>query len=67
VGPAGCVVTVSDRDGVYDVSELPPGDYKVGVESDNEQISWEHPDCGLEGWQRPIRSGEVRDCTVTIR
>lgn len=67
VGPAGRIIATSDRNGVYDLSGLPPGDYKVGVESDNEQISWEHPECGLEGWRRPFRSGDIRDCTVTVR
>lgn len=66
VGPAGRITVMSDPDGVYDVTDLPPGDYKLGIESDNEHIRWENPECGLSGWRRP-QSGDVRDCTLTMR
>ena len=57
-GPEGAVATTTDRDGIYDVSGLPPGHYSIRVPT-----SRRHGTCQTYGGQG-LNSGDVWGCEL---
>jgi hypothetical protein len=66
-GPAGQIIATSDQDGIYDVSGLPPGEYAIGAQANDEQVALQHPDCIFRGWDQPAKSGDIRECLVSVK
>lgn len=57
-GPGGAVATTTDRDGIYDVSGLPPGRYSIRVPT-----SRRHGTCQTYG-EQVLNNGDVWGCVL---
>lgn len=60
-GPSGETPAISDEQGIYDVSGLPPGSYIVHGTNPGEL-----PECIWEGRQS-LASGDIRECGIDVR
>jgi hypothetical protein len=65
-GPTGETIVTSDQQGLYDISELPPGTYFVHRTDPKAGPYWAHPICIWEG-QQYLEAGDIRECPVTVR
>jgi len=61
-GPEGTVITTTDKDGIYDVSGLVPGQYEVLPENGQDE-RWGYSSCA---GPRMLFSGDVGGCTLRI-
>jgi len=66
-GPSGRTVATSDESGVYDSLGLPPGSYKIGIQSQSSAILWQNPSCIARNLDQPVRIGDIRDCTIIVQ
>ena len=68
-GPSDWLTTKSDKDGLFDLSGVPPGEYdpSVDYETDGRTRSVLGPDCFALSRMRYLKPGDVRDCTVWIK
>jgi hypothetical protein len=63
-GPEGSVTTATDQEGIYDVTGLPPGSYKVRADVYRERLQ-EYPSCRERGGL-DLKPGDVSGCTLRI-
>ena len=61
-GPSGTVIITTDKQGIYDVTGLPPGRYEIHAESRSSKF-W-HTDCRSGGYE--LKSGDVGGCALDI-
>jgi hypothetical protein len=64
-GPAGTVSTTTDRDGIYDLSGLPPGRYTVRADV-YDPVYREYPRCRSYQEGKNLGAGDVWGCTLLI-
>jgi hypothetical protein len=62
-GPNGSIITVTDHDGIYDVSGLAPGHYSVRTDPYPDQTFREYSSCH-SNQQIELKPGEVWGCTL---
>jgi len=63
-GDSSPIETLSNEEGIFDVSGLLPGEYMVGFEEDGGKVKWFFPpEC--MGARRP-GEGDIRDCTAIV-
>jgi hypothetical protein len=55
-GPAGTILTTTDREGIYDVADLPPGRYSVRAQPCDESKNPAYYRCGED---REVKLGDV--------
>lgn len=66
-GPVGTTVALTDQDGIYDVSDLPPGHYSVHAdEGAYVSLYHEHPACRENREPAHLQPGDVWGCTLEL-
>lgn len=64
-GPSGSVVKLTDKEGIYDVTDLPSGHYSIRAEVYGD-IRNENLSCPEAG-EPELKAGSVWGCTLNIR